>query len=494
VGATPLTVDAAQSLAMSYWRAMPHTFAAVASGGRWKPWRHLVYISRIVTNAIRKGGGRIIINCPPRHGKSELISFWTPAWFLDLFPDKRVMLTAYGDAFAADWGRKVRNEMATNPLCLTKLREDSASASRWHTPQDGGMVTAGVGGAISGRGGDLVILDDPVKNWQEAHSYVHQQRFRDWFTSTLYTRMEPEATMIVLMTRWNERDPTAYLLEDHADDWIHIRLPALAEEGDVLGRKAGEPLCPERYDVEALTAIRAGATAGPWAAMYQQAPQEFGEGRLYHQFTDRNIDDRIKLRDELPLHLSVDFNRRPHMHCVIGQYDAVADRLVAYDEIAQPGVKDARQAGAAFVDWIKRHGGWRWPELQLYGDATGQRENIETSESGWEVLRQQIVHAYPDKEVVMCVPPGNPPVADTLEAMHDVMLDVDGVPHYFARRCCECLIRDFRDMRQGVDKLIDKAQEMLSHASDAERYRVQQVRPVLGGFFEQADDPVIIRG
>ncbi len=489
-----LTLDAAQKVAPAYWRAMPHTFATVASQGRWRSAKHLAYISRIVTDAVRKGGGRILINCPRRHGKSELISFWTPTWFLDLFPDKRVMLTAYGDGFASEWGRKVRNEMARNELCLTKLSEDSKSASRWHTPQGGGMVTAGVGGAIMGLGFDLAIVDDPIKNWPEAHSYVYQRRFRDWFTSTLYTCQQPDATIIVLMMRWNERDPTAFLLEDHADDWTHIRLPALAEPGDVIGRAPGEPLWPEQFSKERLAAIRAGTSEGIWAAMYQQAPQEFGEGRLYHQFTDRNIDDNIKLRDDLPLHLSVDFNRRPHMHCVIGQYDPVADRLVAYDEIATPGVKDARQAGAAFVDWVQRHGGWQWPELQLYGDATGQRENIETSESGWEVLRLQIVHAYPDKEVVMCVPLGNPPVADTLEAMHDAMFDVDGVPHYFVHRCCECLIRDFRDMRQGEDKLIDKAQVLLSHASDAERYRIQEIRPVLGGFFEQADDPVIIRG
>ncbi len=152
------------------------------------------------------------------------------------------------------------------------LTNDSKAADRWNTPQGGGMVTAGVGGPITGRGGNLIIVDDPIKNSQEAYSETHRRKTVEWFNSTLYTRAEPGATIIVLMTRWHENDLAGHLLSEHEDKWTEIRLPAIAEESDPLGRKVGEPLCDDRFDANALAGIKNAVGSRVWTSLYQQHP------------------------------------------------------------------------------------------------------------------------------------------------------------------------------------------------------------------------------
>lgn len=279
------------------WRLWPHHYAHRISGGAWHPYDYLQLIGKRLAMSIYKGGGRIIVSAPPRHGKSLFISHWVPVWFLDLFPQKRIILTTYEAEFAAHWGRGVRNEITQNQLVGISIREDSSAAHRWETPAGGGMVTAGIGGPITGRGGDLVIIDDPVKNWEEATSAVYREKSINWFCSTLYTRLEPGATIVVLMTRWHERDLAGYLLSEHTDKWEEIRLPAIAEpsdeEPDPLKRKAGEALCPERYTATQLVGLdnKGGikGAVGPvvWNGLYRQRPSSLEGGvikRSYFRF------------------------------------------------------------------------------------------------------------------------------------------------------------------------------------------------------------------
>ena len=122
---------------------------------------------------------------------------------------------------------------------------------------------------------NCMIIDDPCKNWQDAHSPTMRQHEQDWFSSTFYTRREPGAHIIVLMQRWHEDDMTGYLVKRHSDGWLHITLPAVAEDGDALGRSIGEPLCPERFDIEALEAIKL-AQGNKWWGLYQQRPLPAG--------------------------------------------------------------------------------------------------------------------------------------------------------------------------------------------------------------------------
>ena len=210
---------------------------------------------------------------PPRHGKSELISKYLPAWFLRYYPDKRVILTSYEADFASQWGRKARTllEQYGGPVHVSK---DSSAADRWEIEGHlGGMQTAGMRGPITGKGADLLIIDDPVKNDEEARSDLLRQRNWDWYTDTARTRLEPGGSIVIIMTRWHEDDLVGRMLKDaNGDRWVTIQLPAIAEPNDQLGRKEGEALWPERYDIDALNDIRRGMSAYSWASLYQQSP------------------------------------------------------------------------------------------------------------------------------------------------------------------------------------------------------------------------------
>jgi len=257
------------------WRMFPHTFAQVASNGVWVPYRHLAYVSKIIAPLILKGNARIIISMPPRHGKSEFASFWVPAWLLDLAPQIRILMASYEADFASSWGRKVRNFFESqrgSELSQVRIKDDSHAANRWETTEGGGMATAGIGGAFTGKGGDLLLIDDPTKNWVDAMSPGHHRKNEEWFNSTFYTRREPGASIIVIMTRWVENDLAGYLQTKHDDDWTVIRLPALAEENDPLGRAVGAALCPERYNIDDLAKIRKSIGVVMWSGLFAQEP------------------------------------------------------------------------------------------------------------------------------------------------------------------------------------------------------------------------------
>ena len=257
------------------WRSDLCLYANRMSGGKWLPYLHLRYIAAKLQDALCRGSARIVVTCPPRHGKSELCSYWLPTQYIDINPARRVILTSYGDSLAADFGRKVRDTLTNESLpTWAEVRGDTMRVFDWHTTEGGGMRTAGVGGPITGRGGDLIIVDDPHKSWDEACSPTYRQRVIDWFNSTLYTRAEPDASIIIIQTRWHDRDLAGYLLNEHSDKWLEIRLPAIAEAGDPLGRSAGQPLCPERYSALDLEKIKEAMGARMFAGLYQQSPRQ----------------------------------------------------------------------------------------------------------------------------------------------------------------------------------------------------------------------------
>lgn len=261
------------------WKIYPHTYARRASGKKWVCYPFLKHISERITPALVNGGGRFIVTIPPRHGKSEFISRWVPTWFLDQFPDRKVILASYAADFASKWGAAVK-ENCSLPEVSIQLSSDTKAKSKFQTKQGGQMMTAGVGGPMTGEGGHLIIIDDPLKNWEDAMSEIIRNKQKDWFRSVARTRLEPGGTIIVLMTRWHEDDLAGWLLGGGDDElneslgskWELINFPAIAEGDDILGRREGEALCPERYNEEDFAQIRPDVGPKAWASLFQQRP------------------------------------------------------------------------------------------------------------------------------------------------------------------------------------------------------------------------------
>lgn len=213
---------------------------------------------------------RLMICMPPRHGKSELASRRFPAWYLGRNPDKKIIAASYNSDLSTDFGREVRNIVGSEEYqCLfdVKLAADSQAANRWHTDQKGMYVAAGVGTAITGRGADILLIDDPFKDRQEADSEVRRETVWNWYTSTAYTRLMPGGAVIVINTRWHDDDLSGRLIDQMSSDgdrWEVLSLPAINDDG--------EALWPAWYPIERLGEIRSVLPARDWNSLYQQNP------------------------------------------------------------------------------------------------------------------------------------------------------------------------------------------------------------------------------
>lgn len=250
---------------------------------------------------------RLVVQMPPRHGKSELCSRWFVAWYLGMFPHHRVILTSYEARFARTWGLKARDilrDVGPGTFGVRPAKDNDAAndwgieadgsvieqaeavaAGAWRKT-DGGMLTAGVGGPVTGRGADVLIVDDPVKNAVDAESEAKQAVAEQWWDSTAYTRIEPNGIVLIIQTRWHQNDLAGQVLKKQAEEepdpdaedefWYEIKLPAIAEEGDVLDRPVGEALWPERYPLSRLLRVKSRISQYYWLALYQQQPSPPG--------------------------------------------------------------------------------------------------------------------------------------------------------------------------------------------------------------------------
>lgn len=222
---------------------------------------------------------RLMITMPPRHGKSMLASEFFPAWYLGRNPDHYVVAATYAQDLADDFGRKVRNQIS-DPLYQqvfpgVSLKHDSSSSRRFHVTQpndavmlgqNGAYFAVGVGGPLTGRGAHLLLIDDPVKNREEADSEVSRRKMKDWYTSTAYTRLMPGGRICVIQTRWHEDDLSGWLQSDHKhEDWVVLDLPAISDDNKALW--------PEQYPLEALERIKQTLPPRDWSALFQQKPQ-----------------------------------------------------------------------------------------------------------------------------------------------------------------------------------------------------------------------------
>jgi predicted phage terminase large subunit-like protein len=295
---TPPTISSAVSLAeldpkteRALARSSPAGLAYVASRGRWQAAPHLLLVAERLCAIERGELDRLMIFQPPRSGKSMLTSHYTPPWFIGRNPDKRVILASFGAKLASDWGRKSRDVLeAWGPTLFdVQVSPRSAASDHWNLlRRGGGMNTAGVGGPITGFGADLLIIDDPLKDAEEAGSEVIRQKQKEWYQSTARTRLMPGGAVVLMQTRWHEDDLAGWLLQemrDGGDQWDIIVLPAIAEEDDELGRAEGEALWPERFPLHELERTKRAVGGYYFAAMYQQRPVPAG-GALFkrHDF------------------------------------------------------------------------------------------------------------------------------------------------------------------------------------------------------------------
>ena len=219
---------------------------------------------------------RLIINMPPRHTKSEFASYLFPAWYLGQYPEKKVIQTAHTAELAVGFGRKVRNLIQGEDFQKVfkgiELSSDSKAAGRWNTNKRGDYFAIGVGGAVTGKGADVLIIDDPHSE-QDAQAGQYNpevyDRVYEWYTSGPRQRLQPGGAIIIVMTRWSKRDLTGQIIQRAterigADEWEVIELPAIMPSGN--------PLWPEFWQLQELEAIKAEIPVSKWSAQYQQNP------------------------------------------------------------------------------------------------------------------------------------------------------------------------------------------------------------------------------
>jgi predicted phage terminase large subunit-like protein len=296
-------------------RALAHSspawYAYITSGGLWVPAPHLLMLSEWLVDVAEGRRKRIIVEMPPRHGKSVMISEKFPQWYMGRFPDRQVILASYSGGLTRGWSSRARDGLAEHGPWIFGVGVDPkrAANNRWGLVSKatgrstrGGLIAAGVRSGITGRGADLFVIDDPIKDDKEANSKSQRKGVIEWFRSTASTRLEPNSAMIVLMTRWHEGDLAGFLQHEMATDakaeqWDVLSLPAICEvDNDQLGRKEGEALWPERFDESALEDKKRRVGSYWWNALYQQHPSAV-EGAVFkrawfHYFEIRNVGGR----------------------------------------------------------------------------------------------------------------------------------------------------------------------------------------------------------
>jgi predicted phage terminase large subunit-like protein len=234
-------------------------------------WGHHQIIANEFTKISTQKKGRLIVNMPPRHTKSEFASYLYPAWLIGKFPKMKLMQVSHNSELSSRFGSKIRNLMESSEYKQifgdVRLREDSKARGRWETNQGGEYFAAGVGGSITGRGADLLIIDDPHTE-QDSMSDTAMERTYEWYSSGPRQRLQPGGSILIVMTRWAQDDLTGRLLQNQTDPkgdkWKQISFPAIMPSGD--------PVWPEYWPLEELEKVKASITVRNWNAQYMQDP------------------------------------------------------------------------------------------------------------------------------------------------------------------------------------------------------------------------------
>lgn len=286
-------------------------------GGSFLAYRHVVllceHLDRLRERTLPTPN--LMVLMPFQEGKSTTCSKIFPVNYLANLPDDRVLLGSYEATMAARWGRRVRNLIARHSAFLgLEVSSDSKAVDRWEIAgREGGMICAGVGGGLTGEPGDLIVIDDPVKNAKDAASQQIQEDQWDWYTQVVHARRQVNTAKLLAMTRWHESDLGGRILDAEPDEWTVLRLPALAEDDDPLGRKPGEALS-ERHPLQDLLKTKKLLSTYAWSAGYQQSPTtpegtkfkradfrywtlEEADGAYYRLHRSATVMDLVRVKD-----------------------------------------------------------------------------------------------------------------------------------------------------------------------------------------------------
>ena len=295
-------------------------------------------------------GSRIIVNMPPRHTKSEFASYLLPAWLIGKNPELKIIQTTHTAELAVRFGRKVRNlmelEIYKEIFPEVDLRADSKAAGRWETGQGGEYFAAGVGGAITGRGADLLIIDDPHSE-QDALSDTAMEHAYEWYTSGPRQRLQPGGSIVVVMTRWSLKDLTGKLIKAQASDimsdqWDVIEFPAILPSDNVLW--------PEFWKKEELLKVKASLSVGKWNAQWQQNPTAEEGAIIKKEWWNKWEKDSI-----------------PPVSYIMQSYDTAFSKkeTADYSAITTWGVFQPKEGGPDNIILMDaKRGRWDFPELK----------------------------------------------------------------------------------------------------------------------------------
>jgi predicted phage terminase large subunit-like protein len=238
-------------------------------------------MERIEAGALK----RLIVAMPPRMGKTQLTGILFPSWYLGRRGGRDVIFTTYAQELANDRGRAIKEIMNGDAYAGlfpgTKIRQDTSAAQRFRTTTGNNFYAVGVGGPLTGRGGHLVLVDDPIKNREEAESAALRNRLIDWYRSALRTRLAPGGAIVIVATRWHLGDLTGHVLQEASNEgWEVLEFPAVLDDRAalLLGRTPGTALWPERYPLDEMLATKKAVGAREWSALYQQKPVPDGGG------------------------------------------------------------------------------------------------------------------------------------------------------------------------------------------------------------------------
>lgn len=226
---------------------------------------HLIEIMEALNKVAKGEIDRLVVNMPPRAGKSLTISTFFPSWYLTNYPDNRIIFATYSGGFAASFGKRVKENITEHPEFGVQIDPAMSHATEFEINNHlGGYKASGVGSSITGRGCDILIIDDPIKNAEESKSSTIRNKIIDWYESTALTRLEPNGGVVLVQTRWSINDLTGHLLETEGDEWTVLNYPALNEKG--------ESFFPQRFSTEQYLKIKKSLSDYWWNALYMNAP------------------------------------------------------------------------------------------------------------------------------------------------------------------------------------------------------------------------------